>query len=239
MGLGRGKTAVFPEGRKHQIGVDVHGAACRQPQLDPAAVGRRGGVQQLHQRGDVHRADALFGLFFHQNLALVAEAAEGFFHAALVDAIAEEGDPEVGPGDLLGVHAHGGRPGDADVGGKAGVEAGCHFLHVKFVGQQAEVHELAQAFKPQGKGQGEGGVDVAVEALGIPHGQAAAFEGAGHKAHHIQVGDETVPASTASGRSVVSRKTSTGLPRAGASSWMPPLSVSTMSTLPIKLAKGS
>jgi hypothetical protein len=35
----------------------------------------------------------------------------------------------------------------------------------------------------------------------------------------------TVPASTASGRSVVSRITSTGLPRLGPSSWTPPLSV--------------
>ena len=36
-----------------------------------------------------------------------------------------------------------------------------------------------------------------------------------------------VPALTASGRSVVRRSTSTGLPRAGASSWRPPESVST------------
>ena len=36
-----------------------------------------------------------------------------------------------------------------------------------------------------------------------------------------------VPASTPSGRSVDSRMTRTGLPRLGASSWTPPLSVTT------------
>ena len=39
----------------------------------------------------------------------------------------------------------------------------------------------------------------------------------------------TVPAVTASGRSVFSRITSTGLPSDGASSWTPPESVSTTS----------
>ena len=38
----------------------------------------------------------------------------------------------------------------------------------------------------------------------------------------------TVPETTASGRSVFSRITSTGLPRLGASSWTPPESVRTM-----------
>src|SRR5690606_10311482 len=48
----------------------------------------------------------------------------------------------------------------------------------------------------------------------------------------------TVPADTASGRSVVSRMTSTGLPSDGASSWIPPESVKMMCAWLIRYTKG-
>ena len=48
----------------------------------------------------------------------------------------------------------------------------------------------------------------------------------------------TVPASTPSGRSVVSRMTRTGFPREGASSWMPPESVRTRRQLRMRATKG-
>ena len=59
-------------------------------------------------------------------------------------------------------------------------------------------------------------------------GRLAAYLGLG-KGFDIRVStiptSRTVPASTASGLSVASRITSTGFPRLGASSWIPPLSV--------------
>jgi hypothetical protein len=48
-----------------------------------------------------------------------------------------------------------------------------------------------------------------------------------------------VPARTASGRSVLSRMTSTGLPSAGPSSCRPPLSVSSRWALAISQTKGA
>ena len=48
----------------------------------------------------------------------------------------------------------------------------------------------------------------------------------------------TVPASTASGRSVTFRMTKTGLPSEGASSWMPPESVRITCDFCIRWTKG-
>ncbi len=66
-----------------------------------------------------------------------------------------------------------------------------------------------------------GGTAVAVRVDGAGHG----LVGLGVIEQAAGLGDDAL--GVGAGRSVRSRSTSTGLPRAGASSWMPPESVST------------
>ena len=126
---------------------------------------------------------SLFAVLFHR----------GAFQCVVLvqhcGSLSRVGDLVAGPGNAVGLHLHGGHPGDDDAGRHDGVE--CRFPLCKVRGFRLglDIHALALTLLPQRERAGKGHIDVGVEAQRMPHRQAAALEYPLHHPLQIQQGD--------------------------------------------------